>query len=703
MATFTSTSDLNIRWLGNDLVGPAGTVHRIPDALYDEFDAAYGAIIPGLSWTSTDEIDGVTPVAQTDVTGLTAALAGKADTSALTAYVETASLSAYVPKSGATMTGTLTGPAFAPTGRPWFDVKAYGATGDGATDDLTAIQSAVSAAVAAGGGTVYFPSGTYLVSSLITLSSDITLLGVPGSSHIRATTGTYVVRALGTLGTLRTVATDIARGTSVVALSSGGSDFTAGSGMWIQSEAQALDEATHKKGELQTVLSVSSNTVTVAGSAMDVYATADTAKVGAVTFVENVVLRDLKFTSNIYTTSTTTATNGLLRFELCRNVRIEGCDVAENNGAGIQLYNVLGAHVLGNHIENLRDAGSSSGYGVDVGYGSRGIVVQGNRISQVRHGVTLDVSNAGTTPNYGVVRQVTIADNAVADTTHFAIDTHEDCDGLSITGNVVVNSQSGGGIQVRGYHATVSGNQIHNCKDYGIYIRPTARYATVTGNIINGTLNNYGILIDTEDVVCSGNNVSNSASHGIAVTTNASRGVLIIGNLSLDNGVSATGDGININAAITRLVLTGNICTDSRSAKLQRYGIRFESAVTESARVGLTGNIVSDNLSGGFSNGGSGSPMAWANSPADAPNAVQRVRVTTPTIAASATSSLTLTWPHSFSDTNYSAIVTAQESGAFLRVNGITSRTATTIVVSVTNTDGGGGHVGALHALGFHD
>jgi polygalacturonase len=55
-----------------------------------------------------------------------------------------------------------------------FDVKAYGATGDGKTLDSDAINRAIEAAGAGGGGTVRFPPGTY-VSSSIRLKSNLTL------------------------------------------------------------------------------------------------------------------------------------------------------------------------------------------------------------------------------------------------------------------------------------------------------------------------------------------------------------------------------------------------------------------------------------------------------------------------------------------------------------------------------------------------
>lgn len=65
----------------------------------------------------------------------------------------------------------------------WFNVKDYGAVGNGTHDDTTAIQAAYNACGDAGGGTVYYPYGTYVVTSCIDLPASssgtvVTSLGV---------------------------------------------------------------------------------------------------------------------------------------------------------------------------------------------------------------------------------------------------------------------------------------------------------------------------------------------------------------------------------------------------------------------------------------------------------------------------------------------------------------------------------------------
>jgi polygalacturonase len=67
----------------------------------------------------------------------------------------------------------------------FFNVRAFGATGDGKTLDSPAINKAIDTAVAAGGGTVLVPAGTYLSGS-IHLQSNIHLLIDAGATILGA-------------------------------------------------------------------------------------------------------------------------------------------------------------------------------------------------------------------------------------------------------------------------------------------------------------------------------------------------------------------------------------------------------------------------------------------------------------------------------------------------------------------------------------
>jgi len=58
-----------------------------------------------------------------------------------------------------------------------YNVKAYGAVGDGVTDDTTAVQAAIDAAEVSG-GIVFFPAGTYKITSPLTVEFGIILEGV---------------------------------------------------------------------------------------------------------------------------------------------------------------------------------------------------------------------------------------------------------------------------------------------------------------------------------------------------------------------------------------------------------------------------------------------------------------------------------------------------------------------------------------------
>src|SRR5690348_6472302 len=70
-------------------------------------------------------------------------------------------------------------------GRASFNVRDFGAVGDGRAIDTPAVNRAIDAAAAAGGGTVWFPPGHYLCYT-IRLKSHVTLAIDAGATVVAA-------------------------------------------------------------------------------------------------------------------------------------------------------------------------------------------------------------------------------------------------------------------------------------------------------------------------------------------------------------------------------------------------------------------------------------------------------------------------------------------------------------------------------------
>lgn len=66
-----------------------------------------------------------------------------------------------------------------------FNVLDYGATGDGTTNDTAAIQAALTAAEAAGGGTVFLPKGEFKITDTLDLPGQVSLEGQGQFSILR--------------------------------------------------------------------------------------------------------------------------------------------------------------------------------------------------------------------------------------------------------------------------------------------------------------------------------------------------------------------------------------------------------------------------------------------------------------------------------------------------------------------------------------
>lgn len=128
-------------------------------------------------------------------------------------------------------------------GLPWFNVKTYGAKGDGTTDDTSAIGSAI-AALPTTGAVLYFPAGTYKTSGGFTLAHNVTVLGDgmgDGNTHAVTTIACTSATAV-----LFTVTADGATFRDLTLRNTAGTTPTAGAGIQVSSAtnvAQRVDYA----------------------------------------------------------------------------------------------------------------------------------------------------------------------------------------------------------------------------------------------------------------------------------------------------------------------------------------------------------------------------------------------------------------------------------------------------------------------------
>jgi len=112
-----------------------------------------------------------------------------------------ASLVSYTPAGTGAVTTTVQAKL-----RQYVSVKDFGAVGNGIADDTTAIQNAVNY-VGSIGGTIFFPTGSYLVSSTIAISNSAIIIA--GASVVGTFEGSKIVGNVTTPASIFSIANNV--------------------------------------------------------------------------------------------------------------------------------------------------------------------------------------------------------------------------------------------------------------------------------------------------------------------------------------------------------------------------------------------------------------------------------------------------------------------------------------------------------------
>lgn len=328
-----------------------------------------------------------------------------------------------------------------------YNVKAYGAVGDGTTDDAAAIQAAIDAAAVAG-GTVLIPAGTHTLNGQLTIPSGVTLAGEgAGVTILDFSGGTsfdddaciYAAGSLTELGALTTVAADA----SAVVIASGADALVAGDVLVIYNATDSSFNTArtyYRAGEFVRVKSVSGTTVNLTEPLVAGYTSGANIHVYKVT-PARVGVSGLTVRAPLAASAEVAG----IAVALGVDVSIDRVETRDGALGGVMLERCYEVAISGlRAFEKDTDVGQN--YGLALVNCQR-VTVSDSRLVATRHGLTLGGSgSSGCVPN----RQVQVTNCVISShsTTDAGVDVHGNSEDVHIAGCILPRGAHLGGDRV---------------------------------------------------------------------------------------------------------------------------------------------------------------------------------------------------------------------------------------------------------------
>lgn len=528
----------------------------------------------------------------------------------------------------------------------YFRLNDFGAVGDGAADDTSAIISALSASfpgnlILDGEGKTYrvtdhlgeIPSNTILCDMVIDCREV-----VGGTSS-----GTEsLFTATGSVGTAYELAADSTTADGVgpyISLSSSGEAANFTNGDTVRFQSDEVWSTSLNVGEMAVVKDVVDEKVYLQTPLIYNYTTANNSTIQKINPVENIRFENVSSIGPTSLTLTDEAEKlGFFAAQYAKNIKASGGNLRGFNRSGIEFRWTLNARLYDVDLEDFIDF-----YGVSIYNGSMNIWVDRCSFLNTRHAVTISSSN---TNGGGICNHIFMTNN-VSTGRDASFDAHPGADNVVFTGNIMHGEGTSGGalgLMFNGrnllatnntfigygggivYQPLFSGqyNACVNISDNKIIVKNPSTNSFVGIYAQIGTTFN---VVRMDSLVIGGNTIQGNLSIGVYVLLTGGSDpietISIGGNtitgaktpIQIRSNTTAGYRGVSIAGNSLRDFITGiNLRADSASATIEGVTIAANSLVDGTTGISRNGSATFKNIVVSDDNTFVGVTTPWAAS-----------------------------------------------------------------------------------------
>jgi hypothetical protein len=312
-----------------------------------------------------------------------------------------------------------------------YNVISFGAIGDGIQDDTLAIQATIASAILGGGYPVYFPKGSYKVTSQIDFTGTSIISDGAIIKRTDSLPSTYVLSAGGTLGSYTAIDSDALKDQNVIVCTALAASVVTGDLIKIKSNLVFATDPTEGivQGEMAIVKSVSGNNIYLRTALFDNYLVSNVAQVAKVNPIKFFISGEL--TVENYPATTLGETRGVL-LSYTIGTKIDKLNIRGTSYLGIVLRNCYApdVNVYSDGVRHTNMTAQTS-YGIQIGNSTMFPIVKGVYVGH-RHCVTFGGNTAEQGVTWGAKVIGVVGTGADLDAAVF--DTHESVGGVEFLG-----------------------------------------------------------------------------------------------------------------------------------------------------------------------------------------------------------------------------------------------------------------------------